>query len=103
MILNGLGVLQEMKVKSSFSCQECGAVFSKWTGQCGSCLSWNSIREDSGAVVQTGKHERYAGYAGSGDSNITALKEVNVSEKTVLALDALSLIEFLVAALLLAQ
>jgi DNA repair protein RadA/Sms len=86
MILNGMGVLQEMKVKSSFSCQECGAVFSKWTGQCGSCLSWNSIREDSGAVVQTGKHERYAGYAGSGDSNITALKEVNVSEKTRISL-----------------
>ncbi len=30
----------------SFSCNECGASFRKWSGQCDACKAWNTISED---------------------------------------------------------
>ena len=34
------------KVKTSFFCQNCGAQYSKWQGQCNSCKEWNTIVEE---------------------------------------------------------
>ena len=34
------------KLKSSFYCQNCGAQYAKWQGQCNKCNSWNSISEE---------------------------------------------------------
>lgn len=34
------------KIKTAFYCQNCGAQFSKWQGQCTSCKSWNTIVEE---------------------------------------------------------
>ena len=34
-----------MKAKRQYQCQSCGAVASKWTGQCPECAEWNSIIE----------------------------------------------------------
>ena len=34
------------KVKTTFHCQECGADYAKWQGQCNKCYSWNSIKEE---------------------------------------------------------
>ncbi len=34
-----------MKVKSQFVCQQCGAVYAKWMGQCTNCRAWNSLVE----------------------------------------------------------
>lgn len=34
-----------MKQKSQFVCQQCGATFVKWVGQCPNCKSWNSLVE----------------------------------------------------------
>ena len=34
------------KIKSSFFCQNCGASYAKWQGQCSSCKSWNTISEE---------------------------------------------------------
>ena len=39
-----------MKVKSQFVCQQCGAVYAKWMGQCTNCRAWNSLVEQ---VVET--------------------------------------------------
>src|SRR4028119_1255575 len=39
------------KPKKQFVCQNCGAVASRWQGQCGDCGDWNSLVEDAGAVV----------------------------------------------------
>ncbi|HHY50731.1 MAG TPA: DNA repair protein RadA, partial [Alphaproteobacteria bacterium] len=32
--------------KSSFVCQACGAVYSRWQGRCESCGEWNSVAEE---------------------------------------------------------
>lgn len=34
------------KIKSTFHCQECGAEYAKWQGQCNKCNTWNSISEE---------------------------------------------------------
>ena len=34
------------KIKTTFHCQECGAEYAKWQGQCNKCNSWNSIKEE---------------------------------------------------------
>lgn len=34
------------KVKTTFFCQNCGAQYSKWQGQCNSCKEWNTIAEE---------------------------------------------------------
>ena len=36
------------KSSSSFSCAECGAKHSKWSGRCDACGAWNTIEEDVG-------------------------------------------------------
>ncbi|MEM8999437.1 MAG: DNA repair protein RadA [Bacteroidota bacterium] len=41
------------KTKTAFFCQNCGAQYAKWVGQCSSCKQWNTISEE---VVQ--KEER---------------------------------------------
>lgn len=34
------------KVKTSYFCQNCGAQYAKWQGQCTSCREWNTIVEE---------------------------------------------------------
>jgi DNA repair protein RadA/Sms len=35
-----------VKTKTTFFCQNCGAQFPKWIGQCSSCKEWNTIVEE---------------------------------------------------------
>jgi DNA repair protein RadA/Sms len=39
------------KPRKRYVCQACGSVSTRWQGQCGECSEWNSMVEDSGAVV----------------------------------------------------
>jgi len=34
------------KLKTAFYCQNCGAQYTKWQGQCNSCKQWNTISEE---------------------------------------------------------
>ncbi len=34
------------KLKTTFFCQNCGAQYAKWQGQCNSCKAWNTISEE---------------------------------------------------------
>ncbi len=34
------------KIKTTFFCQNCGAQYVKWQGQCNSCKEWNTIAEE---------------------------------------------------------
>lgn len=45
-----------MKTKTQFVCQQCGAVYTKWMGQCTNCSAWNSLVEqvaDSDSAKKT--------------------------------------------------
>ena len=42
----GLGVSREMKAKTVFICQSCGAQSPKWLGRCPTCGEWNTLVEE---------------------------------------------------------
>lgn len=65
------------KNKTAFVCDQCGADFPRWGGQCTSCGEWNTIKE-----VRLGGAERNkssVGYAGS-RSEVKLLSDVNLSQ-----------------------
>ncbi|MBR2839822.1 DNA repair protein RadA [Candidatus Saccharibacteria bacterium] len=55
-----------MKTKSEFVCQQCGAKYKKWVGQCSNCASWNSLVEQ----VVEGEMSGGTGGVGGGKSAI---------------------------------
>ncbi len=67
--------INSMKVKTSFVCNKCASVFSKWSGQCGNCGDWNTIYEEINKP-QT----RFNNYANA-HSNITTIEEVNIDKE----------------------
>ena len=63
------------KVKSAFYCQNCGAQYSKWQGQCNSCKSWNTIAEE---LIQTSKKGDWK--SGSKQEKQRVAKPLKISE-----------------------
>lgn len=45
------------KAKTQFTCNECGATATKWTGQCSACHQWNTMVE---TVIEQGGNNRYS-------------------------------------------
>ena len=43
------------KTKTAFFCQNCGAQYSKWQGQCYACKEWNTIVEE--VIQKKEKHQ----------------------------------------------
>ena len=62
------------KTKSTFICQQCGAKYSKWQGQCNKCGSWNTISEEIVELAQV----RAWNYTSS---------DLNVSKNTPISVD----------------
>ena len=69
------------KAKTAFVCNDCGADFPKWQGQCGECHAWNTLSEirlsgpasKLASVRSTGR----SGYAGT-TASVQRLEEVAV-------------------------
>ncbi len=72
--------------KTAYVCNDCGADYSKWQGQCGACNEWNSLTEvrlGSGGGSSSGaaRNARFEGYAGAASQNkVLDLSEVNLAE-----------------------
>jgi DNA repair protein RadA/Sms len=66
------------KRKTAFVCNECGAEFSKWIGQCTECNAWNSVVEFR--VPSEPRGERAIGYAGASASEVKTLGEIELAE-----------------------
>ncbi len=50
--------------KRAFVCNECGADYPRWQGQCSACHAWNTITEMRiAASPQVARNERLSGYA----------------------------------------
>src|ERR1700744_2229196 len=45
-----LRVRRMAKVRSSYVCQNCGAISQRWQGKCESCGEWNTIVEEGAAL-----------------------------------------------------
>lgn len=60
-----------MAKSASFTCANCGAVHSKWSGRCDDCGSWNTISEDK--PLSTGPKAKGLGVARGQKVALTAL------------------------------
>jgi DNA repair protein RadA/Sms len=65
------------KTKTTFFCQNCGAQFAKWQGQCTSCKEWNTIAEE---VVQKAKKSTWEAETVSSTKRVA--KPVNIAQIT---------------------
>ena len=68
------------KLKTTFFCQNCGAQYSKWQGQCNSCKEWNTIVEE---IIQ--KEEKSSWKPSSTESKRVSkplrIKEIDSSQE----------------------
>lgn len=67
------------KVKTAYVCNDCGADFARWLGQCPECKAWNTITEIRLGSVKSSATER-RGYAGATQAKVQTLNEVNLEE-----------------------
>ena len=65
------------KAKTGFVCQECGADYPRWGGQCTSCGEWNTIKEVRLGSSANERNSRSKGYAGS-VSDVKLLSDVSL-------------------------
>ncbi|MGH1370757.1 MAG: DNA repair protein RadA [Cellvibrionaceae bacterium] len=69
------------KTKTAYVCNECGADFTKWQGQCTECGSWNSLSEVRLGPTPSNRAEKFSGYAGdaAGAAEVQTLSEIDLS------------------------
>ena len=73
------------KVKQRYQCTACGAISSKWSGQCADCGEWNTLEESTAVAgpastaTAAATNARYGGYAGG--SGITNASDVAMVEQ----------------------
>lgn len=71
------------KAKTAFVCNDCGADYSKWQGQCSACNAWNTLTEVrlSSAKTPAARNVRFDGYdGGAGQKKVVSLSEVALEE-----------------------
>lgn len=69
------------KTKTAYICNDCGADFSKWQGQCPECGQWNTIQEIRLASASKRSASKGAGgYAGA-SSEIKSLASISLEEQ----------------------
>lgn len=68
-----------MKVKLKFVCNQCGASFSQWAGQCTQCGAWNAVIEEQ--VVSKQHSSRIGNYANQ-RSIVTLVEDVVMDKQS---------------------
>ncbi len=66
------------KTKTAFVCEECGADYPRWNGQCTACGAWNSIKEVRLGAGKSERNKRTEGYSGI-RSSVQALSDVDLA------------------------
>ncbi|MBE2894012.1 DNA repair protein RadA [Spirabiliibacterium falconis] len=65
--------------KKAYVCNDCGAEYARWQGQCGACKAWNTITEVRIAPA-VAKGSRFSGYAGERTAKVQLLSEISLQE-----------------------
>ncbi|MCW8195865.1 DNA repair protein RadA [Proteobacteria bacterium 005FR1] len=70
------------KQKTAFVCQDCGADYPKWQGQCTECGTWNTLTEVRLGTASTNRDERFSGYAGpqAQAAQVQTLAEIDLEQ-----------------------
>ena len=70
------------KAKTAFVCNDCGADYGKWQGQCTECSAWNTVTEIRLAPAKRARDSSLAtrqGYAGA-TAEVRLLKDIDLVE-----------------------
>ncbi len=72
------------KSKTAFVCNDCGADYSKWAGQCSACGGWNTLAEIrlGSSKSKSSSPSRRDGFAGSTGSGIQTLDQIALHEQS---------------------
>ena len=68
------------KRASAYVCNDGGADFGKWQGQCSECSAWNTLSEVRLGVTRPGAAGR-AGFAGAVDGQVAKLADIALQEQ----------------------
>lgn len=68
------------KTKTAFVCNECGADFTKWQGQCSECGTWNSLSEVRLGPTPANRSARFEGYAGAPGGQVQTLADISLAD-----------------------
>lgn len=69
-----------MKARTQFVCQQCGAVYAKWMGQCTNCQAWNSLVEQVSEASAAGKSAVAKGQVSGKKLDFVKLKTIVPSD-----------------------
>lgn len=65
---------------SAFVCNDCGADYTKWQGQCNECNAWNTLTEVRLGSAVPSAIRRSSGFAGAANGAVNKLSEIELSE-----------------------
>ncbi len=68
------------KTKTAYVCNECGADFVRWQGQCTECGAWNTISEVRMTAPAKSSRSLSGGYAGATVAKVIRLDQVDLQE-----------------------
>ncbi|WP_461517319.1 DNA repair protein RadA [Porticoccus sp.] len=68
------------KKTTAYVCNDCGADYSKWQGQCVDCGAWNTLAEIRLGPVSGAGGRSSTGFAGAADGLISTLAEIELAD-----------------------
>ncbi|MAA61829.1 UNVERIFIED_ORG: DNA repair protein RadA/Sms [Idiomarina abyssalis] len=68
------------KAKSAYVCNDCGADFPRWLGQCPECKAWNTLTEIRLTSKTTPTSSERRGFSGITEGRVQTLNEVDLQE-----------------------
>lgn len=68
------------KKASAYVCNDCGADYSKWQGQCNECSAWNTLTEIRLGSIASPASRRSIGFAGVVDGAVSRLSDIALDE-----------------------
>ena len=68
------------KTKSAYVCNDCGADYGKWQGQCSECNAWNTLSEVRLGSLSRGGSTLRSGFAGNVDNIVKTLADIDLDE-----------------------
>lgn len=68
------------KKSSAYVCNDCGADYSKWQGQCGECGAWNTLTEVRLGAASNSVSRKSYGFAGAADGTVSPLSDIALTD-----------------------
>jgi len=79
------------KNKLIYTCNQCGAQFPKWAGQCTECGAWNCIVEEVFTISNNLRTAKFNGFMGETSNKVTLLSEVKLETEARISTASLEL------------